>query len=184
MQKSSRPDTELYALQEFCDFIEAEPLPPAESIDTRILTRVGRDLRPSITWLYARFAAVEAVAGVATLFFCPQFGFAISGHNAFFHALHEQTGFFTFYLLCGLLFVVLGAALSALLFSHNELKAISRSKYLYYLVFGVVAFLAFIVAGGEVLWLSATPWIAGAYLGNLAGFGAVERLRMTGQNTN
>ncbi len=64
-------------------------------------------------------------------------------HSDFFHTLHEQTGYFAFYLICGLLFVVLGAAISALLLSYNELQSIKKSKYLYYLVFGVTAFLAF-----------------------------------------
>ncbi|PLX62248.1 hypothetical protein [Sedimenticola selenatireducens] len=53
------------------------------------------------------------------------------------------------------------------------------SKYLYYLMFGVVAFLSFFVAGAEILWLSAMPWILGAYLGNLLGFGVVARVRET-----
>jgi len=180
--KSHLSNDEERSLRTFCDFVEAEPVAPPSTIDTRIMDRVKQDLEPPIGWLYAKFVTIEAGAGVATLFFCPQFGFAFSGHNAFFHALHEQTGFFTFYLICGLLFVVLGAAMSALLLSCNELKSISMSKYLYYLVFGVVAFLSFFVAGAEILWLSALPWILGAYLGNLLGFGVVARVRITRRN--
>lgn len=183
MKQSSLSDTETQSLREFCDFVEAEPVEPASTMDARIMARVNKELRPSLAWLYAKFATIEAGAGVVTLFFCPQFGFSITGHNSFFHALHEQAGFFTFYLICGLLFVILGAAMSALLLGYNELKSIGKSRYLYYLVFGVVAFLAFFIAGGEGLWLSAMPWILGAYLGNLVGFGAVERLRMTGENS-
>ncbi|WP_029134897.1 hypothetical protein [Sedimenticola selenatireducens] len=179
MKNSRLSDIEIETLQEFCEFVEAQPVEPSPSADARITARVKQDLQPSIGWLYAKFATIEAGAGVATLFFCPQFGFAFSGHNAFFHALHEQTGFFTFYLICGLLFVVLGAAMSALLLSYNELKSIKMSKYLYYLMFGVVAFLSFFVAGAEILWLSAMPWILGAYLGNLLGFGVVARVRET-----
>lgn len=182
MIKSHLSSTEERSLQAFCDFVEAEPVEPPVAIDTQIMHRVKRDLRPSLGWLYAKFATIEAGAGIATLFFCPQFGFAFSGHNAFIHALHEQTGFFTFYLICGLLFVVLGAAMSALLLSYNELKSIRTSKYLYYLIFGVIAFLSFAVAGAEILWLSAMPWILGAYLGNLLGFGVIARVRMMRRN--
>lgn len=178
MKESRHSDTEVRMLQEFCEFVQAEPVAPPSTTDALILARVKRDLQPSIGWLYAKFASIEAGAGLATLFFCPQFGFAPGGHNATFHTLHEQAGFFTFYLICGLFFVMLGAAMSALLLGYNELKTIGTSRYLYYLVFGVVAFLSFFVAGGEVLWLSAGPWILGAWLGNLLGFGIVVRARM------
>lgn len=182
MKKSRLSDPEMQTLQEFCEFVEVEPVVPSSAVDAQIVNRVKRDLQPSLGWLYAKFATIEAGAGVATLFFCPQFGFAPGGHNAYLHALHEQTGFFTFYLICGVLFVVLGAAMSTLLLGYHELKAIRTSKYLYCLIFGVVAFLSFFVAGGEILWLSAGPWILGAFLGNLLGIGVVTRVRLAGRN--
>lgn len=172
------PDREAQSLREFCDFVEAEPVRPSTEVDSRIIGRVRRDLVPVPWWLYLKFLLIEAGAGLATLFVCPQFGFTFSGHNTWLHGLHEQAGFFTYYLVCGLLFVVLGATLAALLLSYNELKAIRTSKYLYYLVFGVLACLAFFVAGAEILLVSTLPWIAGAYLGNLLGFGVVARFRM------
>ncbi len=95
MKNSRISDIETETLQEFCEFVEAQPVDPPPAADTQIMTRVKHDLQPSIGWLYAKFATIEAGAGVATLFFCPQFGVAFSGHNAFFHALHEQTGFFS-----------------------------------------------------------------------------------------
>lgn len=182
MKESRHSDTERQTLQAFCDFVEAAPVVPSAAVDRLILDRVTRDLQPPLGWLYAKFAAIEAGAGVATLFLCPQFGFVPGGHSTYLHALHEQAGFFTFYLICGLLFVILGALLSALLLGYNELRAIGTSRYLYYLVFGVVAFLSFFVAGAEILWLSAGPWILGACLGNLLGFDAVARLRVLVRN--
>lgn len=176
---NSRPtENEQRSLREFCDFVESAPVEPSHAADARIMWRVKTDLQPPIGWLYAKFATIEAAAGVATLYVCPQFGVAFGGHNEFLHALHEQAGFFTFYLICGLLFVVVGAALSALLLGVNELKAIKTSKYVYYLVFGVAAFLSFYAAGAQIIWLSAAPWILGAYLGNWFGFGVVSRLRV------
>jgi len=172
------PDREARSLQEFCDFVEAEPIRPGAEIDSRIIGRVRRDLVPVPWWLYLKFFLIEASAGLATLFVCPQFGFTFGSHTTWLHGLHEQAGFFTYYLVCGLLFVVLGATLAALLLGYNELKVIRTSKYLYYLVFGVLACLAFFVAGGQVLLVSTLPWIAGAYLGNLLGFGVVASFRM------
>ncbi|MCW8882303.1 MAG: hypothetical protein OQL17_12200 [Sedimenticola sp.] len=179
MKKQSQTDARTPTLEEFCDFVDAEPMLPSSTLDVRIMDRVQHDLQPSVVWLYSKFFFIESGAGVATLFFCPQFGLSIGQQNDFFHVLHEQTGFFAFYLICGLLFVIFGAAMSALLLSYNELQSIKKSKYLYYLVFGVTAFLAFFIAGGVVLWLSAVPWIVGAYLGNFTGFGVVSRLRLT-----
>lgn len=171
-------DREAQSLKEFCDFVEADPVRPPVAADSRIIGRVRRDLGPAPWRLYLKFALIEAGAGLATLFVCPQFGFTFSSHNTWLHGLHEQAGFFTYYLVCGLLFVVLGATLAALLLSYNELKTIRTSKYLYYLVFGVLACLAFFIAGAEILLVSILPWIVGAYLGNLLGFGMVARFRM------
>lgn len=171
-------DREVQSLKEFCDFVEAEPISPPGTVDSRIIGRVHHDLVPSPWRLYLKFAVIEAGAGLATLWVCPQFGFTFSGHNTWLHSLHEQAGFFTYYLVCGLLFVVLGATLSALLLDYNELRTIRTSKYLYYLVFGVLACLAFFIAGAEILLVSTVPWIVGAYLGNLIGFGVIARFRM------
>jgi hypothetical protein len=178
MSQSHFSDRKTETMREFCDFIEAESIDPSSIIDDRIESGVKKELEPSIAWLYAKFVTIESGAGIATLFICPQFGFQLNGHSEFFHTLHEQAGFFSFYLICGLLFVILGAAMSALLLSFNELKSIGLSKYFYYLAFGVLAFLSFFLAGGDVLLMSVVPWILGAYLGNLVGFQVIARVRL------
>ena len=176
---NSRPtEKEQRSLREFCDFVESAPVEPPPTADARIMWRVKTDLQPPIGWLYAKFATIEAAAGVATLSVCPQFGGAFGWDYGVFDGISEQGGFFSVFLVCGLLFVVTGAALSALLLGVNELKAITTGKYIYYLGFAVAAFLSFYAVGAQIIWLSAAPWILGAYLGNLLGFGVVSRLRV------
>lgn len=178
MKKPQLPDTEKQSLKEFCDFVEAEPVTPSSALDSKVMLRVERDIHPPLWAVFGKFAFIETVVGISTLYFCPQFGVEFGEHNEFFHNLHERVDFFTFYVICGLLFVALGAAMSGLLLSRNELLFIKKSKYVYYLAYGVAASLAFYLLGAEILFIGAIPWILGAFIGNLLGFGLVSRVRI------
>ncbi len=178
MGKTRLSDIEKQSLHEFCDFVGAKPVAPSSALDAKVVHRVERDIYPPRWRVFAKFSAIETVVGIATLYFCPQFGIAFGSHNEFFHNLHQQVDFFTFYVICGLLFVVLGAAMSGLLLGRNELLFIRKSKYGYYLAYGAVACLIFNLLGAQMLFISAIPWVLGAFIGNVLGFGLVSRLRV------
>lgn len=164
-------------MREFAEFIEADPVAPGKQVDEDILNLVQKDLRPTIWKIYAKFTLVEVTAALATLTVCPQFGLGFGQHNEFLHALHSATPPVVFYLLCGLFFVILGAALGGLVLNRDEIRTIGNSKYLYFAVYSIQTYLCLVALGPEVFVAASLTWMLGAMLGNVFGFEAVIRLR-------
>ncbi|HKL26260.1 MAG TPA: hypothetical protein VJ910_08570 [Desulfuromonadales bacterium] len=162
--------------QEFVDFIETKPVSPGKHVDQAILAKVRNDLQPALWRVYGKFTLVQAAAGFATLAVCPQFGLGFGQHE-FLHALHSTTPSAIYYFLCGLFFVVLGAALAGLILSREEIRAVYNSKYVYFFGYSVLAYLIFVALGAEAFVVSSLVWIVGALLGNILGFGTIVRLR-------
>jgi hypothetical protein len=166
-------------LKEFGGFIAAEPIAPDKETDESILRMVENDLRPALWKIYTKFTLVEVGAGLLTLAICPQFGLGFGQHNEFLHAMHLGTPPAVFYLLCGLLFVILGATVGGLVLSRDEIRTVGYGKYFYFAGYSALAYLAFVTLGVEIFVASSLTWLLGAMLGNLLGFGAVIRLRQT-----
>lgn len=175
--KKGPSDAERRSLKEFREFVESEPAVPSARSDALIMKKVSADLRPAQWRVFGKFAAIETVAGTATLFVCPQFGFGFGGHNEYLHALHVAVDPFTFYVVCGLLFITVGAVLCSLVLSFDEIRAIRRSKYVYYPTYALGACLLFTLVGAEVYLVNALPWILGVVVGNWIGFGFTAQLR-------
>jgi hypothetical protein len=164
-------------LKEFAEFIDAKPTAPGEPADESILRMVGKDLRPALWKVYVKVTLVEVTAGLLTLTICPQFGLGFGRHNEFLHAMHFAASPVVFYLLCGLLFVILGAALGGLVLNRDEIRSFCNNDNWYFAGYSILAYLTLVALGVEVFVLSSLTWIFGAMLGNLFGFGAVIRLR-------
>ena len=179
MIHSNLPDDEQQSLHEFCDFVESSPMTPSAKTESQILQSVEADLSPSQWLVFGKLFAIEAVTGLATLFVCPQFGLGFGGHNEFLHTLHETVDPFTFYLICGLIFVVAGAAISGILLNRDEIRTIKKSKYIYYLIYAFTAYFIFALFGAEILIISLIPWILGTVMGNAFGFSVVSRIRFS-----
>lgn len=173
--KKGNEEHELW--REFVAFANAEPRNPGKQLDEAVLRRVEQALHPPLWRVYGKFALVEAAAGLVTLTICPQFGVGFGGHNELLHALHASSPPLLFFLLCGLLFVTLGAALGGLVLNRDEVRAIGRTKHLYCALYSVVAYVALLALGAELFVVSSLAWPAGAMLGNLFGLAAGIRLR-------
>lgn len=172
-----QPENEHKIFQEFADFLETEQKAPGKHLDAAVLGRVSNDLSPVLWKVYAKFTLIEATAGLLTLTICPQFGLGFGPHNQFLHTLHSSTSPVVFYLLCGLFFVIFGAALGGLILNRAEISAIGSSKYLYFAIYSVLAYLIIVALGPEAFVVSSLVWILGALLGSILGFEAVIRLR-------
>lgn len=164
--------------QEFAEFVAAEPLAPAAALDEMIIKRVAHNLRPVWWEIWGKLTLVEVAAGLLTLTLCPQFGLGFGQHNEFLHALHSATTPPVFYLLCGLIFVSFGAALGGLVLPPAAIRTFGRQKYLYFILYTLLAYLALVTLGSEAFVLGSLLWMAGALLGNLVAFSAVVRLRL------
>lgn len=163
--------------KEFAEFINAKPAAPGEQADEAILRMVRKDLQAALWKVYTKLTLVEVAAGLLTLTICPQFGLGFSRHNEFFHALHLATSPVVFYLLCGLFFVILGAALGGLVLNRDEIRSFCNNDNWYFAGYSILAYLSLVALGVEVFVFSSLTWMLGAMMGNLFGFRAVIRLR-------
>lgn len=163
-------------LNEFSEFVQAEPVAPSKDIDDRVTRMVAKDLKPATMKVYSKFVLVQAFSGLLTLTVCPQFGLGLNGHNEFLHSLHTMTPPAIFYLLCGLFFVILGAGASGLVLNRAEIRTVYDNKSIYFATYSVLAYFILTTMGTEVFVLSSFTWILGAFLGNTLGFEVVIRL--------
>lgn len=163
--------------QEFAEFIESEQIAPGNQLDELVLNMVRNDLRPAGWKVYGKLTLIKATAGLATLTICPQFGLGFSLQNQFSQALHAATSAAVFYLLCGLIFVILGAALGGLILNRAEIRTLGNGTYLYFAIYSVLAYLILATLGTAAFVLSSWAWVLGALLGNILGFETVVRLR-------
>jgi hypothetical protein len=161
---------------EFAAFVDAGPTAPHPSTDAAVMGRVRKALRPPLWRVFGKLALVEAAAGLITLTICPQFGVGFGSHATLLHALHEGLPPAMFYLTCGLLFVLFGAALAGAVLTREEITALGRRKYIYFVAYGMSALTIFLALGAEVFLLAALCWITGAILGNLLGLALGTRL--------
>jgi len=172
-----QPENEQEIFREFADFIETAQKAPGERLDAAVLGRVRTDLGPALWKIYTKFSLIETTAGLLTLTICPQFGLGLAPDNQFLHALHSSTPPALFYLLCGLFFVIFGAALGGLILNRAEISRVGSSKYLYFAIYSVSSYLIIVTLGPEAFVVSSLVWILGAVLGSILGFEAIVRLR-------
>ncbi len=164
-------------LNEFSDFIQAEPIVPSKDVDDTLTKMVAKDLKPAPMKVYSKFVLVQVFSGLLTLTVCPQFGLGLDDHNEFLHSLHTMTTPAIFYLLCGLFFVILGAGVSGVTLTRAEIRTVRGNEFIFFAIYSVLAYFMLVALGSEVFVLSSFTWILGAFLGNALGFEAVIRLR-------
>lgn len=109
--------------KEFLDFMNQETTPPS-SLGEKILSAEKSILKKERLHSILLVVGVHAVAGLATLSICPQFGWNPFGANP--HTMHifMEYGMWACGLFCGVLFMLTGSILSALL-----LPRISNALY-------------------------------------------------------
>ena len=164
-------------LNEFSEFVQAEPVAPSKDIDDTVTKMVAKDLKPAPMNVYSKFALIQTFSSLLTLTVCPQFGVGFGRRNEFLHSLHATTPPIVFYLLCGVFFVLFGAVVSGLILNRPELKAIGNLKFTCFAIFGVLSDLALVALGTEEFVASSLVWIAGAFFGNIFGFELATRLQ-------
>jgi len=165
-------------MEEFIKFVEADPVSPKTTTDNSIHKMVEKSLNPSIWMVFVKFFSIEAAAGLATLLVCPQFNIGFGSHNELFHSLHSTLSPFLFFVVCGIFFVLLGAAISGLVLSRDEIRVIKKTKYIYYATYSLAAYIIFVSLGAEIFLMSSIAWVLGAMAGNFVGFEAITRIRM------
>lgn len=173
----NRIDTERMRLREFAEFVDAGRVVPSAEMDDAVLGTVAKDLRPAPWRVFSKLTLIGVVTGSTTLAVCPQFGLGSGSHNAFLHEIHAATSPAVFYLLCGMLFVILGAILSGCWLTRNEINAVGRVVNRYFATYCILAYVTLVTLGPEIFASSSLTWIVGALLSNVVCYGSVVRLR-------
>jgi hypothetical protein len=164
-------------LNEFVRFVDAPELSPRRHTDDAVMRQARVGQCPSSRAVVTKFLAIQVSSGLVTLAICPQFGIGSGGHNGFLHALHVNAHPALYYLSCGVLFVLFGALLSGLAANRRELKAIGRSKNVFFGSYSFCAYLALVLLGTESFLLISLFWTFGGFAAHLIGFGLGRRLR-------
>ncbi|MBI4804029.1 MAG: hypothetical protein HY795_02205 [Desulfovibrio sp.] len=173
----NRTSSEKQFLRQFAEFVETDQVAPSNEVDEAVLRGVAKDLRPAPRWVYAKLTLTGAGAGFATLTLCPQFGLGFGLHNEFLHTLHAATSPLVFYLLCGALFMSLGALLGGLVLTRQDIRAISRTRHRYFAAYSVLAYATLALLGSEAFVAASLTWMVGAFFCNALCFRVMVRLR-------
>lgn len=163
--------------QEYAAFLTADPITPRVATDTAVYRLVEKSLRPPLWAVLGKVVLVETAAGLGTLTLCPQFDIGFGSHAEILHALHAWTGPLLHYLACGIFFVLFGAVLAGLILRGDERQTLGQRKYLYFAVYGLVAYAIFVALGAKVFFVGSLFWLSGAVLGNALGFSLGGKLR-------
>jgi hypothetical protein len=173
----TKAEQESAVRRDFHAFVAAKPVAPRPATDAAILRRVAKDLCRPLWKIWSKLTLVQVAAGLATLLVCPQFGLGVGADHGFLHGMHAATPPVVFYLLCGLSFVSVGALLGGLILGPEDIRRLTRTRHLYFCLYGMLAYLVLVTLGTQAFVVSSLAWIPGAVLGNLWGFTLTIHLR-------
>lgn len=163
-------------MEEFNEFISAEPVQPPQNVTENIVFRVHSDLNPTSWLVFAKLSAIHAVVGFVTLLFCPQFGFGFTegmGLMALFMKYGDQVCM----LGCGAVFMSGSALTASLLLKREELRAIRKVEALQISALALISMGVFICAGVGIVMSLGAFWVLGSILGGIGTFEAGVRIR-------
>ncbi|HIJ79214.1 MAG TPA: hypothetical protein HPP69_07840 [Deltaproteobacteria bacterium] len=161
---------------EFLEFIDSNPLSPPPLLTEKIKAEITNELRPAIWLIFSKLAGLQLVCATVTLFFCPQFEIGFTGHDHLADLIPHSDGF-GFMVICGIIFLGVGAAIAPLFMKKTELLAIDNSGLLYFPTAALVAVMLFYGLGADLSLHLTLPWFLGGALGGLISFEIVRYLR-------
>lgn len=163
-------------IQEFNEFISADPIQPPKQVSNSVLSRIHADLNPSSWLVFTKLAAIHGIVGFITLLFCPQFGLGLTdgmGLMALFMRFGQQACM----LGCGAVFMSGSALAASLILRPEEVRAIKRTELLQISGLALLSMGVFIYAGAGVVVSLGLFWILGSVVGGLGTFELGYRLR-------
>lgn len=136
---------------------------PAQA-HANILRQVKAELQPAATLIFTKLLVVQAVMGVMTLLFCPQFELSLTSDAELFHYFHYTYGASICALVCGAIFVAPGAVCAAYLLKPVEVQKVRHAGLCYHLVVAGLILFVFFLCGADVLNQLALFWLTAAAL--------------------
>lgn len=117
-------------LSNFLEFMNPSVETP-RSLRHQVLQQIQKKLSPSFFDSFQKFFASQALAGVATLFICPQFGsgFTKDGGHHFIHVVMSY-GHWACAAFCATVFMGFGSVIALLVLSQSEMSALRQKAWL------------------------------------------------------
>lgn len=157
-------------LREFQDFLNTDPVKPPEYLSEQILSRVRRDLNPSVWFVFLKVIIIHFVVGSVSLLLCPQFGLSPIGHRGIMGLMMKLGEPFCMFG-CGVIYVTMSALIASLLLRYEEVRMIRSTELLQWSVLSLFSLGAFICLGAKIVFTLAVFWVLGFIIG---GFASLE----------
>lgn len=152
---------------EFKQFLEADTNPVPAALSENVLAAVKTQLHPTFWQVLAKLAVIQAVAGAASLAFCPQFGISFTGNHGLMHYL-MQYGENVCMVGCGALFTGLSLLVASLALRPEEVRTLRKHRLLQVTTIAALSLAAFACSGAEIIAGYGLVWTLGAIVGGLA----------------
>jgi hypothetical protein len=151
--------------QQFTSNKESAP----KDVANKVMSLVQQELNPSLKIILMKLCGLHLLAGLSSLFFCHQFGHGVHRHDGIMGPLMKY-GESVCLFACGAFFFVGTTLLLFFLLNADELRVMTKNRYLALFTLIVFSLSAFVCTGStEVLTQTTLFWIAGATVIWLAG---------------
>lgn len=162
---------------DFKDFIKHDKDKTPDELKQGVYSDITAKLNPSHGRLYSKLFSIQVFFGLVSLSFCPQFELSLTNNYELFHYFHRSFGPHICMILCGAVFMGMGAVFSSTLLSTIEIKKIYQSKFLYFTSITGIFISLFILYGAQIYLRMVSLWALGSVLSALIIFKGAITLR-------
>lgn len=172
MNKKNKDWSEDYNL-----FLNSESVSPPPIVTENIKKKVFKDLNPSIWRVFFKLSIIQVIVGSISLILCPQFGITMVDNLENFHFLLHHLGEVGCMLVCGFIFVGVGAFTSSLILNPSEVLKIQFSRLGIFSIISIFSLGIFYLMGGRFFLEMAIFWFLGSIVGGFVTFKIGRLLR-------
>lgn len=177
MNKKNKMNFE-FDKKDYHSFLQDHSQDSSSASDSLILDHVKAQLNPKVSTVYIKLLFTQAVVGISTLLFCPQFSLSLTNQHDLFHFFHRNLGHQICMAICGIIFIGTGSLVAASLLRRNELKLINNNLILFTVSITAIAVTSFLFVGAQVYLDALAFWYLGAVLSSCLFFKVGAKLRL------
>jgi hypothetical protein len=154
-------------INEFSTFMNSEERLPSNEVSNTIIKKVHKDINPTSLKVFSKIGIVQAVIGLITLTFCPQFGFSLTGNHGITHFM-MRFGETVCIFGCGIIFIGSSLLVSAFVLSRDEMRVLRSHKILQIGILSLLTLGAFYCFGAQIFEAVTIAWMIGSLAGGIA----------------
>ena len=172
---AEKPDKDRF-LKEYHEFMSLPGEAPPPAFAERVRSAIQAKLNPSLLVVLTKTTGLYMIAGLFILLICPQFGLTLAARHGVLH-IFSLFGHYPCMALCGALFLGSGTIVTSLVLLPEELRKLRPLRFVYFVVFGLVALATFWILGAEIALGLAVAWLIGSLVGEGIAFEVGCRVR-------